>query len=410
MLRGLASPGFRTPDGRAVGAGVILALGLVAQAAVLHSAAPGMQSRNDDVGLPISQVITQVFTAEVASRANVAAGDRYAAAWRIGGRDVITQSFVVSGQLEPVGSAVFREVLANLVSLLFDESSFVGTVPGLIPGSTLEITQAIGALEPGVHHQRVTLSFDEFRRLAISTPVVAQPAPLAFDVFRRYPALGLTGDVITYSWQVGAPSGVITDTLVVGELLGSGIYRSVVANQGSCESLGLTSFACTLDRLGAPMVITVTAEALQEGQHDHRLSLLAGRGDSLVVTSTTMAHRSPEPAAKTVEIDIKPEDTLNSINPGSRGRTPVAILSRPGFDAPGQVDQSTLTFGRTGDEQSLAFCQMEDVDKDGLLDLLCLFDTQAAAFTHGDSAGILKGRTFSGTPIRGTDSVRIVPD
>jgi len=112
-----------------------------------------------------------------------------------------------------------------------------------------------------------------------------------------------------------------------------------------------------------------------------------------------------------VTIDIKPGNVPNSINPESKGKIPVAILSSATFDAPIQVDQGSLTFGRTGDEPSLAFCNSngEDVNGDSLLDLVCHFHTQTAAFQAGDTQGILKGMTMSGTPLMGTDSVRTVP-
>lgn len=145
-----------------------------------------------------------------------------------------------------------------------------------------------------------------------------------------------------------------------------------------------------------------------------------------------------------VEIDIKPGSFPNSIDPESRGKIPVAILSSPGFDAPSQVNPATLTFGRTGDEQSLAFCQgsgdeddddearvsnsktgehdeiddeddsddddeqFEDVNGDGLRDLVCHFFTRMAAFQAGDTEGILRGQLFDGSLIEGTDSVRII--
>src|ERR1700730_5233697 len=74
----------------------------------------------------------------------------------------------------------------------------------------------------------------------------------------------------------------------------------------------------------------------------------------------------------TVSIDIKPGGTANSINPRSQGNTPVAILSGPGFNALADVDVPSLTFGRTGDERSLAFCSGgEDVNGDGLLVFVC---------------------------------------
>jgi len=112
----------------------------------------------------------------------------------------------------------------------------------------------------------------------------------------------------------------------------------------------------------------------------------------------------------TVDLDIKPHSFPNSINTKSRGRIPVAILSSPTFDAPAEVDKSSLTFGRTGDEASLAFCtnSNEDVNDDGLVDVVCHFYNQATGFQIGDTEGVLKGVTQGGRPFEGVDSVRIV--
>ena len=81
------------------------------------------------------------------------------------------------------------------------------------------------------------------------------------------------------------------------------------------------------------------------------------------------------------------------------------------FDASTEVDAETLTFGRTGDEESLAFCNrsLDDVNDDGYYDLICHFYTQKAEFECGNEEGILKGLTIDGTPLEGNDSVRIVP-
>ena len=114
-----------------------------------------------------------------------------------------------------------------------------------------------------------------------------------------------------------------------------------------------------------------------------------------------------------VGIDIKPGSFPNSINPESKGKIPLAILSTKDFDAPSQVDQNSLTFGSTGDEPSLAFCdpEGEDVNGDDLKDLVCHFYTKDTEFLCGDTEGVLNGTTTDGTPIaiEGRDSVRIVP-
>ena len=117
------------------------------------------------------------------------------------------------------------------------------------------------------------------------------------------------------------------------------------------------------------------------------------------------------PPVVEVTIDIKPGSFPNSINHKSKGKIPVAILSTADFDAPGDVDWDSLAFGPIGDEKSLAFCSPspEDVDDDGLYDLVCHFFTQSAGFECGNEVGYLKGQTVDGVSIEGSDSVRVVP-
>ena len=112
-----------------------------------------------------------------------------------------------------------------------------------------------------------------------------------------------------------------------------------------------------------------------------------------------------------VDIDIKPSSYPNSIlvNSGSNGKIPVAIVSTATFDAPSRMDLTSLTFGATGDEPSLAFCSgSEDVTGDGRLDVVCHFTTRDTGFTLANTVGTLRGRTVDGIPIEGCDSVRIV--
>ena len=116
------------------------------------------------------------------------------------------------------------------------------------------------------------------------------------------------------------------------------------------------------------------------------------------------------PDQLTVLIDIKPGGTPNSINRKSKGKVPVAILSTPTFSAPAEVMIPLLRFGATGNEPSLSHCAPngEDVNGDGLLDLVCHFSTQSAGFANDTEEGILTGETVGGTLIEGRDAVRIV--
>ncbi|MDP3722353.1 MAG: hypothetical protein Q8R91_02515 [Candidatus Omnitrophota bacterium] len=135
----------------------------------------------------------------------------------------------------------------------------------------------------------------------------------------------------------------------------------------------------------------------------------ANGGNAIGQSDVMLLHYRLKPREMAVSIDIKPEGIPNSINPKSHGKIPVAILSTLRFRAPDSVKQATLTFGRLGSEQSLSFCKPEDVNGDGLLDLVCHFETQKASFQAEDTQGVLRGLTTSETPLRGTDSIRIVP-
>ena len=113
-----------------------------------------------------------------------------------------------------------------------------------------------------------------------------------------------------------------------------------------------------------------------------------------------------------VTIDIRPWSKRNPINyKKGHGILPVAIVSTDGFDAPNQVDQDSLTFGTTGNEKSLAFCNHKPKDRKrgGLKDeLVCYFYIEVAGFNCGDTEGILKGKTLDGIAIEGKDLVRII--
>jgi hypothetical protein len=100
-----------------------------------------------------------------------------------------------------------------------------------------------------------------------------------------------------------------------------------------------------------------------------------------------------------VAIKVNPK----SINLDEKRTVKVTILSSAAFD-PGQVDTSTLTFGRTGTEVGPPVrCHAADKK------LMCDFRANDVWFMLGDTLAVLNGLTYSGTSITGTDSIRIVP-
>lgn len=190
----------------------------------------------------------------------------------------------------------------------------------------------------------------------------------------------------------------------------------VEANEDGTTTVGPTGLFPINEPSLAERVFLIVKDRVEENPGTLAAELTEQLVDSLVEGGLL----PPEDAEKLIEevlqrlfvpvdIDIKPGGFPNSINLGSNGSIPVAILSTATFNAPSLVNRATLTFGRTGDEHSLLRSSIEDVNKDGRPDVVCLFDTQLAAFQPGDTVGVLKGLTNTGQPIRGTDSIRIVP-
>ncbi len=113
------------------------------------------------------------------------------------------------------------------------------------------------------------------------------------------------------------------------------------------------------------------------------------------------------PSVIPVVIDIKPGSLPNSINPGSRGSIPVAILTTGSFDAT-TVNASTVRFGATGTEAAALRWALEDVDADGRMDMILHFTTAETGIICGATSASLTGKTSGGKAIKGSDSVMTV--
>ncbi|MCH8275495.1 MAG: PD40 domain-containing protein [Armatimonadetes bacterium] len=112
-----------------------------------------------------------------------------------------------------------------------------------------------------------------------------------------------------------------------------------------------------------------------------------------------------------VVIDIKPGSFPNSINLGSNGTVAVAIFSTETFDAT-EIDPVTVTLAGSSVRlrgRGMPQASFEDINGDGLLDLVVHVVTDALELTGEDVEAILEGRLYDGTLIRGSDTVRIVP-
>ena len=138
------------------------------------------------------------------------------------------------------------------------------------------------------------------------------------------------------------------------------------------------------------------------------IDLVTGRAPIAFGNSIT-----PGVAAIDVAIDIKPGSGQHTINLGSHGVTPVAILSTSTFNAPVRVNPATVTLAGApvqlkGDGVT-AVIEERDVNGDGLVDLVVHVRTDAMVFSPGDTTAVLEGKTWDDESIRGEGTVRIVP-
>ena len=108
-----------------------------------------------------------------------------------------------------------------------------------------------------------------------------------------------------------------------------------------------------------------------------------------------------------VNIDVKPGTNQTIINVSSKGVIPVAILSTNTFNS-SNVNPPTVKFGRTGTEASPRHWTIQDVNGDGLPDLVLQFSTQSTGLQAGDTQATLMGMTTDGTPFRGFATIETI--
>lgn len=111
-----------------------------------------------------------------------------------------------------------------------------------------------------------------------------------------------------------------------------------------------------------------------------------------------------------VTIDIKPGSDPSCFNNDGNGTIPVAILSSTTFDAtqldPATVSLDGLTVKTTGKGNKFS-AHIEDVNGDGLADLVVQIQDADSAFQAGSGTATLNGNLVNGQPIVGTGDICI---
>lgn len=174
---------------------------------------------------------------------------------------------------------------------------------------------------------------------------------------------------------------------------------------------------------GAPvtMVIDPDTEVIMEGDTlVHAVPEPSGQyvveNDEASVNSITVVSQGIELAYEPgdvgllVAIDIKPDSMDNTINLGSKGVIPVAILSDASFDAT-EIDPLTVSLASSEVRlkgKGTPATQTDDVNGDGLIDLVVQVETENLVLQPTDSTAKLTGSTYAGLEFIGEDIVTIV--
>jgi hypothetical protein len=116
------------------------------------------------------------------------------------------------------------------------------------------------------------------------------------------------------------------------------------------------------------------------------------------------------PHVEEVAVDVKPGNAEDVVPLGSRGVTPIAILSSATFDADSVAPASVTLAGAPvrSNRGAVPQCEWRDVNGDGRADLIVHVETDELQLGPRDTVAILRGSTPSGR-IAGFGHIRLVP-
>jgi hypothetical protein len=227
----------------------------------------------------------------------------------------------------------------------------------------------------------------------------------------------LTGDVaLVGPTGISNPLGGLAwdgTTMYAVSSGGTGSLYTIDLETGAATLVGDTGFTLTALEFGENgLLYGLPRMRSSSANHLLRIDTVTGAGIDLGLIIgapsaglVSLTSTPPQVPIIDVTIEIKPGNSINPVNPKSKGNIKVAILTTEDFDA-SLVDASTLSFGR-GEALPVTY-RLDDIDLDGDWDLVLKFHTMETGIVCGDVNVTISGQMLDGTSINGTDSVHTV--
>ena len=295
------------------------------------------------------------------------------------------------------------------------ETAAAGTAVGIVPASDQDAGQTLTYLITGGNDDAAftidpdtgLVQVSAWANLAPNTEYTLRVRVLDDGI----PSLWDAATVLIRVTDVNQPPVIAAQTWTVVENSPAG--RVVGTAQGSDPDEGQSlAYRIVAGNDGGAFAIdpstgVVTVSNAAAVDYELRQSFLltieaADSGDPSLATTATFTINVTDLAD--ILIDVKPGDSTNTINLKFDNKLAVAILSTSSFNATTQVDMNSLTFGKSGTENSLIRhrktgrpqVEFRDFNSDGLLDLVAYFDVSKTGLLVGDTVAILGGRLTSG--------------
>ncbi len=210
----------------------------------------------------------------------------------------------------------------------------------------------------------------------------------------------------TLSLPENSPNGTSVGTIVGADADGDALTYAIVA--------GNTGGAFAIDPASGVIIVANAAALDFETRPSFALAVRATDAGGLSAQAIVTVNLTDVNEVPPIAIDVLPGNAGNEIRLRTAKTIEVAILSSAQFDAR-TVDVTSLRFGRTGTEDSIARNRktgavqfsLRDVNGDGRLDLVASYDVKKAGFQVGDTRAILTGRLANGLAFTAEDAIRV---